>query len=193
MKQSYVFLAEGFEEVEALTVVDVLRRANIDVCTVSITKNKMVKGAHGICVEADAVYGEVDLEGADWLICPGGMPGASNLHEYGPLCDALVAHNDNKGRIAAICAAPSVVLAPLGILKGKEATCYPGFEKACRENGATMHDAPVIESANIITANGPASAMRFALTIVKATLGEEASTIAGNGLLYYQKSMNFYF
>jgi len=193
MKESFIFLAEGFEEVEALAVVDVLRRASIPVTTVSISEDKKVTGAHGITVLADAVFGEISLDDALWLICPGGMPGATNLHEFGPLSDALLAHDLKKGRIAAICAAPAVVLAPLGILNGKEATCYPGFEKSCREAGATVHDTPVVESENVITANGPASAMRFALTIVKATLGDDASSTIGAGLLYYPRTFNFYF
>lgn len=193
MKESYIFLAEGFEEVEALAVVDVLRRASIPVTTVSITKDKKVTGAHGITVLADAAFGEISLDDALWLICPGGMPGAINLHEYGPLCDALQAHDLKKGRIAAICAAPAVVLAPLGILEGKDATCYPGFENTCREAGATTHDTPVIESENVITANGPASAMCFALAIVKATLGDDAASTIGAGLLFYPESTNFYF
>lgn len=184
MNKSFVFLAQGFEEVEALTAVDVLRRASFDVKTVSITTDKAVTGAHGVTVMADAVFGEVDLADAQWLICPGGMPGATNLHEFGPLSDALVAQNEKGGRIAAICAAPAVVLASLGILKDKQATCYPGFEEALTANGADHVDAEAVEFDNVITANGPASAMTFALAIVKATLGADAAQTIASGLLY---------
>ena len=115
MKPSYVFLAEGFEEIEALTVVDVLRRAGMEVRTVSITPLRNVRGAHGIEVVVDDVFAEAELSGAEWLICPGGLPGASNLAAFEPLCDALKAH---RRGIAAICAAPAVVLAPLGLVDG---------------------------------------------------------------------------
>ncbi len=184
MNKSFVFLAEGFEEVEALTVVDVLRRASLDVTTVSITSDRAVTGAHGITVLADKVYGEVDLADAQWLICPGGMPGATNLHEFGPLSDALVAQNDKGRRIAAICAAPAVVLAPLGILTGKKATAYPGFEGPLKDNGAEVSADRVVVSENVITGNGPATAMSFALAIVEATLGTPAAAQVAAGLLF---------
>ena len=128
MNTSYVFLAPGFEEVEALTVIDVMRRAGMDVKTVSITDSRTVAGAHGIAVTADVVYEKTDFITPEWLILPGGMPGATNLSQYAPL-NTLLLNQANSGKIAAICASPAVVLAPLGILDGKEATCYPGFEK----------------------------------------------------------------
>lgn len=194
MNYSYLFLADGFEEIEALTVVDVLRRAGIQISTVSINDTPVVTGAHGISVMADCLYTDVtNFNNADWLILPGGMPGSTNLAEFAPLCELLEAHAADGGNIAAICAAPAVVLAPLGILDKKDATCYPGFEEAARKKGAKMHDAPVIVDGNLITANGPASAMRFALTIVKQAAGEAKSQEIGSGMLYYPKQMNFYF
>lgn len=183
MNKSFVFLADGFEEIEALTVVDVMRRAGLDVVTVSINNDKKVTGAHGIEVNADCLYGEADLADALWLICPGGMPGASNLYNFLPMCDAITAHNEKKGKIAAICAAPAVVFAQLGILQGKKATCYPGFESGLEAGGATVSDERVVVCDNVITANGPATATDFALTIVKATSGEKVAADVAAGML----------
>lgn len=191
MKQSFVFLAEGFEEIEALTTVDVMRRAEMDVKTVSITDKKTVVGAHGIPVEADITFKQADFADSEWLILPGGMPGASNLYAFAPLCDLLKVH---KGKIAAICASPAVVLAPLGILTGREATCYPGFEKECTKHGAIMRDVPVMAHSDLITGNGPASSLRFALAIVANSKGDNVALQVGSGMLFYPKdTTNFYF
>lgn len=187
---SFIFLAEGFEEIEALTVVDVMRRAGMDIKTVAVTAAKEVTGAHGIKVTADLTFKEADFSDTEWLIIPGGMPGASNLASFEPLCELLRIHAP-KGKVAAICAAPAVVLAPLGILDGKEATCYPGFEKECTK--AIMRDVPVVALDNLITANGPSAAMRFALAIVANSLGATVAQQVGSGMLYYPKSINFYF
>lgn len=192
MQRSFIFLAEGFEEIEVITPIDVMRRAGLDVKTVSITDNHNVTGAHGVTIKADLTFKEADFEGAEWLIIPGGMPGAVNLHEFNALGDLLKAHAI-KGKIASICASPSVVLAPLGILDGKEATCYPGMEAGLKEGGAVVRDVPVMTLDNIITANGPASAMRFALAIVANSLGDAVAQQVGGGMLYYPKTMNFYF
>lgn len=190
MNTSYIFLANGFEEIEALTVLDVMRRAGMDVKTVSITDNHEVTGAHGITVKADLLYGKTDFITPEWLILPGGMPGATNLSEFAPLNTLLLAQAAG-GKIAAICAAPAVVLGPLGILDGQEATCYPGFEKGL---GAAVHrDAPVIALDRLITANGPSAAMRFALAIVANSMGENIAQEVGSGMLFYPKTMNFYF
>lgn len=173
MNTSFLFLAEGFEEIEALSVVDVLRRAGIPVTTVSISDSLQVKGAHNITVTADASYSKVDFSNANWLILPGGMPGASNLAAYAPLCTLLKEQKSKGGNIAAICASPAVVLAPLGVLDDKEAICYPGFENAL--SNSKLSDKPVVTDGNIITANGPASATLFGLAIVAHTLGEKAA------------------
>lgn len=194
MNNSYLFLANGFEEIEALATVDILRRAGMPVFTVSVNDVPVVTGAHGLMVVPDKMYTDVrDFNDADWLIVPGGMPGASNLAAYAPLCQLLKAHAADGGNIAAICAAPAVVLAPLGILSDKEATCYPGFEPQAANEGAKMQDAQVVVDGNIVTANGPASAMRFALTIVKQSLGEDKSQEVGAGMLLYSKQSPFYF
>lgn len=181
MKKSYLFLADGFEEIEALATVDILRRAGMDLATISINPTPEVTGAHGITVTADLLFGQADFHGSEWLILPGGMPGATNLYQFTPLQHLLTAH---KGKIAAICASPAVVLAPLGILKGKKATCYPSFEAPIIENGATHTETPVVNLGDIITANGPAAAVDFALAIVANSLGSEIARQVADGMLW---------
>ena len=187
MKESFLFLAEGFEEIEALTAVDVLRRAGIAVKTVSITSSLQVKGAHGVVVNADVLFDNTLFSSAEWLILPGGMPGATNLYEFAPLRGLLQRQSDSaNGRIAAICAAPAVVLGQLGLLKGKTATCYPGFEEMLVD--AKVSEAPVVVDGKFVTANGPSTAMRWALTIVKETKGTDVAVQVANGMLLYPKS-----
>lgn len=183
MNESFLFLAEGFEEVEALTAVDILRRAGIPVKTVSITSSLQVTGAHGITVKADLLFDNTLFTSALWLILPGGLPGAENLYEFAPLQGLLHSHAAARGHIAAICAAPAVVLGRLGLLRGQKATCYPGFES--KLEGAEHVDAPVVVSNNFVTGNGPANAMVWAIAIVSETLGEQVANQVANGLLYY--------
>ena len=190
MNTSYLFLATGFEEIEALTTIDIMRRAGMDVKTVSITGSRQVVGAHGVPVEADQLYEHTDFITPEWLIIPGGMPGSENLARFEPL-NTLLKTQAETGKIAAICAAPARVLAPLGILDGKEATCYPGMEKHLDK--AIRRDTPVVALDRIITGNGPAAAMRFALAIVANSMGEAIAQQVGSGLLFYPKSVNFYF
>lgn len=183
MNTTYVFLADGFEEVEALTCVDLLRRAQMDVKTVSIKSGLQVVGAHGIKVEADTTYAEVaDFAAAEWLVLPGGMPGATNLAEHKALAELLMARNKQGGKIAAICASPAVVLAPLGVLNGKRGVCYPGFE----DNMAgcdVVTSAPVVTDGNVTTGNGPAAATAFALQLVTISLGEAVAKSVADGML----------
>ena len=184
MKQSFLFLAAGFEEIESLTAVDVLRRAGINVQTVSITSALQVRGAHGITVNADLLFDNTLFSDPEWLILPGGMPGATNLYEFSPLKGLLEAQKNSKyGRIAAICAAPAVVLGQLGLLRGERATCYPGFENYLE--GSEIIDAPVIVSGKFVLGNGPATALPWALRIVAETLGEGVATDVASGMLYY--------
>ena len=170
MKTVYLFLATGFEEIEALTIVDMLRRAEIDITTVSISRNLQVEGAHGITVTADCTWVELSTEDADWLILPGGMPGTKHLGECKPLVSLLQRQAAANKNIAAICAAP-MMLGKLGLLKGRKATCYPGFEQYLE--GAECTGAPVERDGNIITGKGPGAAMEFALTVVDMMLGKE--------------------
>lgn len=189
MKDSFVFLAAGFEEIEALTVIDVMRRAGMNVQTVSITSALQVRGAHGVTVNADLLYDNTLFSSPEWLVLPGGMPGATNLYEFAPLQGLLRTQAESKeGRIAAICAAPAVVLGQLGLLKGEKATCYPGFEKFIE--GAEMIDAPVVVSNKFVLGNGPANALPWALTLVSEARGMEAAAKVASGMLYYPEELN---
>lgn len=188
MKESYVFLADGFEDIEAITVIDVLRRAGIPVKTVSITSSLQVKSAHGVNVGADVLFDHNLFKEAEWLICPGGMPGSTNLYDFAPLTGVLRQHAANGGRLAAICAAPAVVFGQLGLLQGRDATCYPGFEDMC--HGANMTDKAVVSSHDMVLGNGPANALVWALNIVKETLGEQESRKVANGMLLYPRAEN---
>ena len=189
MKESFVFLAAGFEDIEALTVRDVLRRAGMNVQTVSITSALQVRGAHGVTVNADLLFDNTLFSDPDWLILPGGMPGATNLFEFSPLQGVLKSQAESdKGRIAAICAAPAVVLGQLGLLKGQKATCYPGFENLIE--GATLIDEPVVVSNKFVLGNGPANALPWALSIVKEALGQEQAAKVASGMLYYPTELN---
>ncbi|MCH5231356.1 MAG: DJ-1/PfpI family protein [Muribaculaceae bacterium] len=189
MKESFVFLAAGFEEIEALTVVDVMRRAGMEVHTVSITSALQVRGAHGVTVNADLLFDNTLFDNPEWLVLPGGMPGATNLYEFGPLQGLLRNQAESaEGRIAAICAAPAVVLGQLGLLKGEKATCYPGFEKFVE--GAEMVDAPVVVSNKFVLGNGPANALPWALEIVREARGQEEAAKVGSGMLYYPTALN---
>lgn len=165
---NYLFLDNGFEEIEALTTVDLLRRANIQVTTVSITGKAMVLGAHNIAVEADGLMDDVDFSDAEMLILPGG---ASHLEKNNALCDLLKQHNEQGKMIAAICYAPSV-LGRLGILEGKQATCYPGFESYL---GESYVGGLVVESKNIITAKGPGLSADFAFCIIEKLAGSDVA------------------
>lgn len=184
MKESFVFLADGFEEVEALTAVDVLRRAGMPVRTVSISSSLQVTGAHGISVKADAIYESTLFGNPGWLILPGGLPGADNLYKFAPLQGLLKQQAESpEGRIAAICAAPAVVLGKLGLLKGRKATCYPGFERMLE--GAEYVDTRVVADNKFVLGNGPASALEWALAIVRMQLGQEKSCTIANDMLLY--------
>jgi len=170
MKKAIVFLAEGFEEVEALTVVDVLRRGGVEVTTMSITEDPYVDGAHGIEVLADA----------DMLVLPGGMPGASNLRGSAVVCSSVQSFVSAGKLVGAICAAP-YVLGELGVLNGKKATCYPGFED--KLHGAAYTATRVQRDGNIITGNGPSSALPFALALLAAIAGEDTAQQVADGML----------
>ena len=182
MKTNYVFFADGFEEVEALTCVDVLRRAGMPVKTVSINEGLEAVGAHGVTVVADSQYGDDDYADAEWLVLPGGMPGATNLASHEALCRDLTDHNARGGRVAAICASPSVVLAPLGILDGRNAVCYPGMEAPIPE--VKWGSEPVVVSDNVVTGNGPAAAAAFALELVRQTQGPDVAARVAAGMLF---------
>lgn len=163
-----VLLAEGFEEIEALTPVDMLRRADLNVKTVGIA-GKTVVGAHGITVVADATPDEIDLSDVTMAIFPGGMPGSLNLDASEYTDKVIGAINENHGRLAAICAAP-LVLGRRGLLDGRKATCFPGFEKELR--GAIVTDSDFVTDGNITTGRGMEYSLPFAKELVRLALGE---------------------
>lgn len=165
----YVHLADGFEEIEALTIVDVLRRAGVDAKTVSMGEGKMVRGAHDIKVEADLMFAEADYEACEMIVLPGGQPGTTNLSKHEGLAKQINAFAQNGKWIAAICAAP-VVLGGLSLLKGKRATSYPGTQL----EGAIYSEDRVVRDGRIITSRAPGTAMEFSLELVKQLKGEEA-------------------
>ena len=168
MKTIFVFLAEGFEEIEALTPVDVLRRAGLSVQTVSIMDEQAVAGAHGVPVLADKMFAEINPEDAEMILLPGGLPGATNLDAHEGLSRMILEFADAEKPLAAICAAP-LVLGNRGLLQSKKATCYPGFETYLQ--GAEYTAALVEQDGNIITGKGPGAAMEFAFAIVEKYCG----------------------
>lgn len=178
-----VFLANGFEEVEAITPVDIMRRAGLDVRTVSIYDSPMVTGAHKVPIQADMVFCQVDFSQVDLIVLPGGLPGSTNLDACEPLCQAIKKHTEGGKPVAAICAAP-LVLGHLGLLVGRKATCYPGVEPEL--TGATCTGAMVEVDGNIITGKGPAAAFEFGFTLVEQLKSPEATLLLRDGMLYSQ-------
>ena len=168
MKTIFVFLAEGFEEIEALAPVDVLRRAGLSVRTVSVMNEQMVAGAHGVPVVADLMFAEVNPEDAEMILLPGGLPGATNLDAHEGLSRLILDFASAEKPLAAICAAP-LVLGNRGLLNGKKATCYPGFETYLQ--GAEYTAALVEKDGNFITGKGPGAALEFAFAIVEQYCG----------------------
>ncbi len=181
MSKVLIFMAEGHEEIEALTVVDILRRAGIDIEMVSITGNKKVPGAHGITTYCDKLIETVNFDSADMLVLPGGMPGTLNLGLCELLMDQVHGFNTSKKGLAAICAAPTV-FGKAGILEGKTATCYPGMEKDLL--GAKISTDEVCHDDNIITSRGMGTAIPFALEIVKTFQGQEAADKLAKSIVY---------
>lgn len=177
----YVFLATGFEDIEAIAPVDIMRRAGLKVQTVSITGERVVMSAHGVGITSDILLQEVDFGKAEMLVLPGGLPGSTNLDACQPLTRAIKQHFETGGAIAAICAAP-LVFGHLGLLKGRLATCYPGVDSELR--GANYTAAIVEHDGNIITGKGPADAFEFGYTIVDYFLGEGASLPLRQGMIY---------
>lgn len=182
----YVHLAYGFEEVEALTVVDILRRAGIVTQTVSMTGEKIVMGTHDIPVQADITFEEADYASCEMIVLPGGLPGSTNLQAHEGLCEQIKAFAaDETKKVAAICAAP-MAFGSCGILEGKKATIYPGMEDHL--TGAQPTGEVVTVDNDIITGMGPAWAMEFALTLVEELKGKPAADEVASGLLYTRKA-----
>ena len=182
MAKVYVFLADGFEDVEALIPIDVLRRGGVEVVTISTTLFTLVESAHGVSIEADLQFDDSDYADADLLMLPGGMPGASNLFAHEGVRKAVLAQAEKGKKIAAICAAPAVVLAPLGILRGKKATCYPGFEQALED--ATYTADLVTVDGNITTGEGPAAAFPYAYELLTQLVDKQTSDQIAEGMRF---------
>ncbi len=182
-KTSYIFLAPGVEEVEATATVDALRRADIPVTIVAVSDNLQVKGATGQTLVADSLISDVNTEDADWLIVPGGDPGAQNLYANEAVKEKIRSHYQKNGRIASICAGPAVVFAPLGVLKGKKATCYPGLGEAINNNGGEYVKQTVVVEPNLITSEGPGTTLPFAIEIIRATKGDSVAESVASGML----------
>ena len=171
MKQVALLVADGFEEVEVVTVVDFLRRAGIKVYLTSIA-GTTVTGSHHIILTADKMFAQLP-DDLDALILPGGMPGAANLAQSEDVLNLIRKTNKNNKLVAAICAAPALVLGASGVLNGRDFTCYPGFEKQL--TGAAWKTDRVVNDANIITSRGPGTSAEFAIAIIEYLIGKEAA------------------
>ena len=181
MKKAAVLLADGFEEIEALTAVDLLRRARIYVDTISISDDYMVNGSHGINVQTEDLFGEVDFGEFDMLVLPGGMPGTANLDAHDGVRRVMREFCEKGKYVGAICAAPSI-LGNMGLLKGKRGTCFPPFED--RLSGAVLVKAPVVQDGNIITSRGMGTAIEFGLKLVEVLTDKAKADEIAQSIIY---------
>ncbi len=181
MAKVYAFLADGFELVEALAVVDVLRRASVEVVTVSMGDDRVVTSAQRVPVEADTLFGENDYSDADVLFLPGGMPGTRNLEAHAGLKNILTKQFEAGKDIAAICAAPSV-FGHFGFLEGRKATCFPGFESELK--GAEYSPERVVEDGNVVTSRGMGTAIDLGLRLAARLVSEECSDKIAHSIQY---------
>jgi len=179
MSKVCVLLADGFEDIEAMTLIDVLRRAEVDLTTLGVAGSK-VTSAHGVSVEADALLTENMDEPWDMVILPGGLPGAHNLRDSDPVQTLIKGQVHGDRKVAAICAAP-IALGKAGLLAGKSATSYPGFEAEL--TGAALSTERVVQDGNITTSRGPGTAMEFALHLVGQLVGPEKADQLRAGML----------
>ncbi len=175
----FLFLADGFEEIEAIAPIDIFRRAGIDLVTVSVKDEKAVTGAHGVTVLADKLFAEVDFAGNDMLFLPGGLPGTTNLEMHDGLKMLIEKQAKEGGKLAAICAAPSI-FGKMNLLKGKEAICYPGFENYLFD--AKISEKKVVQSGNIFTAKAAGVAVKFALALVENMKGADVAKTISDAL-----------
>lgn len=183
MKQVYIILADGFEEIEALTVVDILRRGQVSTMMVSNTEEKYVTGAHGIKVETDLRFSEMKEEEILALVLPGGMPGTVNLKENKKLMEMVEKRHKQEELTAAICAAPALIFGDLGLLEGKNATCYPSMEEHL--TGAKyLADQKTVQDGHLITGCGMGGAIPFGLQILEALKGKELAKQIKNSIVY---------
>lgn len=181
MSRVAVFFAEGYEEIEALTVVDICRRGGIEADMVSVTESPEVKSSHGVTVKMDKTFSEIDFEEYDMLILPGGMPGTKNLEAHEGLMRQIDSFYENGRYIGAICAAPSI-FGHRGILKGRRACSYPSFESHLE--GAEVTEGPVEISDNVVTSRGMGTAIEFGLAVLKIFCGEEKAAEMAKAIVY---------
>ncbi|HHU89857.1 MAG TPA: DJ-1/PfpI family protein [Clostridiaceae bacterium] len=177
----YVMLADGFEEIEAITVVDVLRRGEAETTMVSIKSDKFVLGAHNILIVADTTIEEIEIMPEDMIVIPGGGKGVQKLSESKTLQSLLRKHQEQKGMLAAICAGPTIP-GKMGFYNGVKATCYPGCEEELE--GAIISNNDVVVDKNFITSKGPANSLGFAYTLLSLIKGEEISEEIQKGMLF---------
>ena len=181
MSKVYVFMADGTEEVEALTVIDLLRRAKVDVVTVSVMESKQIISSHKIGIAADELYGESDYMDGDMIVLPGGMPGTTHLKNHEALREVLFAYKDAGKHLAAICAAPSVFGAN-GMLEGKKAICYPGFEEELK--GAVVTNQGVVADGQFVTSKGLGTAIDFSLELITRLVNAETAENIAKSIQY---------
>lgn len=182
MPIAHIYVAEGFEEVEMISVADILRRAGVEARLVSLTEKLAVAGAHAITVQADMPFSAA-TNLADAIILPGGGPGTQNLLASTALHERLHAHLTAGKHVAAICAAP-MVLAKAGILKGRNACCFPGCEEALTQGGATITAYNVVTDGKVTTSRGPGTAALFGLELARLLAGDAKATEVGRAMLF---------
>lgn len=185
--KTLLFLADGFEEIEAIATVDILRRAGIDVSTVSITQKKNVVGKNGVPVTADSLFEEINASDVDMLIIPGG-PGVSLLNQHKELKELVKKYYKENKWIAAICAAPTI-FGKMGLLEGKKAICYPGLEGELK-GACVQKEAVVVHDGNIITSKGPGTTFEFALKIVEVLKGMDKAHEVAKNMIYHKGEWN---
>jgi len=181
MKKAAVFLADGFEEIEAVTITDILRRGGISVYTVAVKSERLVKGAHGIKTEADMLFNPAFIGRLDAAILPGGMPGVANLESNDDLKRLLSDFYLENKIVAAICAAP-MILGKMGLLRGKRACCYSGYENYLE--GSTIEYGRVSHDGNIITSRGVSTAIDFALEIITTLTDAQTALRVKESIMY---------
>lgn len=183
VKAAMVMLGTGFDEIEALAPVDVMRRAGMEVYTVSMTENRIVRGATGNLVVADTTFREISPEMVDWLIFPGADKSELAVNLTEEVQNFVRSHWNRGGRIAAICAAPALVLGPIGIIAGIKATGYPFLKEEFEKHGGRYSMEDVVVSERLITSKGPGTTLEFAMAIVRATKGEETERALREGMV----------
>ncbi|MCK5153354.1 MAG: DJ-1/PfpI family protein [Spirochaetales bacterium] len=182
MKKVVILLAEGFEEVEAVTPIDILRRGGIEVVIAGVGDTK-ITGSHGIIIECDTTIDQIDADNYDGVVIPGGMPGATNISKSEDANKFIKSIYQNKKLVAAICASPAIVLSPLHILDGKKSTGYPGFENKFSEFVELKTDKVIVDG-NIITSRGPGTAADFSFAVLKYLEGKETAETVARSMLF---------